>query len=141
VKVDSRSKLITGFAVTDAALHDSQALEGLLEEGDPLTYVDSAYTGAPCEKIFQEKNVKAKPIEPARRNKPLNGNQKRCNHARSRIRARVEHVFGTLRMCMRAAWNRCIGLLRNESAIAMTNLVYNLVRFEQIQRLGLRNWR
>ncbi len=141
VKVDTRSKLIIDFSVTDAAVHDSQALEGLIEEGDPLTYVDSAYTGAPCEKIFKDKNVKAKPIARAYKNKPLNGNQKRCNHARSKIRARVEHVFGTMRMCMRAAWNRCIGTVRNESAIGMTNLVYNMIRFEQILRLGLRNWR
>jgi IS5 family transposase len=141
VKVDSRSKLITDFAVTDAAVHDSQALEGLLEEGDPVTYVDSAYTGAPCENVFKDKNVKARPIEHAYKNKPLNGNQKRYNHARSKIRVRVEHVFGTMRMCMRAAWNRCVGFGRNESAVGMTNLVYNMVRFEQIQRLGLRNWR
>lgn len=141
LKVDSKSKLITDFTVTDAAVHDSQALEGLLQEGDPVTYVDSAYTGAPCEKLFQDNNVKAKPIDRAYKNKPLNGNQKRCNHARSKIRVRVEHVFGTMRMCMRAAWNRCIGFVRNESAIGMTNLVYNMVRFEQIQRLGLRNWR
>ena len=54
---------------------------------------------------------------------------------------RVEHVFATMRMCLRAAWNRCIGLARNQAAIAMTNLVYNMVRFEQIARLGLKNWR
>ena len=42
---------------------------------------------------------------------------------------------------MRSAWNRCIGLTRNHAAIAMTNLVYNMVRFEQITRLGLKNWR
>lgn len=141
VKADSRSKLITGFTVTDAALHDSQALAGLIEQGDPITYVDSACTGAPCQKVFKDKDVKAKPIERAYRNKPLNGNQKRCNHARSRIRVRVEHVFATMRMCLRAAWNRCIGFARNKSAIGMTNLIYNMVRFEQIRRLGLRNWR
>jgi hypothetical protein len=53
---------------------------------------------------------------------------------------RVEHVFATLRMSMRATWNRCIGRTRNGSAIAMMNLVYNLVRFEQIERLELRTW-
>jgi len=42
---------------------------------------------------------------------------------------------------MRAAWQRCIGLTRNQAAIAMTNLVYNMVRFEQIERLGLKNWK
>ena len=82
----------------------------------------------------------AKPIERACRNKPLNGSQKR-NRARSKIRVRVEHVFATLRMGMRSAWNRCLGLSRNRAMISMTNLVYNMVRFEQSERLGLKNWR
>ena len=94
-----------------------------------------------CEKIFSAKNVAPKPIERAYRNKPLNGSRKRNNRARSRIRVRVEHVFATMRMCMRKTWNRCIGLTRNSAVIAMTNLVYNMVRFEQIERLGLKNWR
>ena len=141
VKVDSRSKLIEDFTVTAASVHDSRALEELIAEGDPTTDADSAYTGEPCEKIFAEKKVAFKPIERAYRNKPLNGNQKRSNRARSRVRVRVEHVFATMRMCMRRAWNRCVGLRRNRAAIVLTNLVYNIVRFEQIERLGLRNWR
>ncbi len=113
----------------------------MIADGDPTTYADSAYTGASCEAVFEAHGVKAKPIERAYRNKPLNKRQKRNNRARSRTRVRVEHVFATMRMCMRAAWNRCIGLARNRAAIAMTNLVYNMVRFEQISRLGLKNWR
>ncbi len=77
VKVDSRSKLIEDFTVTAASLHDSNALDELIAEGDPTTYVDSAYTGARCERIFAEKKVPAKPIARAYRNKPLNGNQKK----------------------------------------------------------------
>jgi len=141
VKVDSRSKLIEDFTVTAASVHDSNALEQLIVEGDPTTYVDSAYTGARCEQIFAERKVPAKPIERAYRNKPLNGSQKISNRARSKIRVRVEHVFATMRMSMRSAWNRCIGLSRNRAMISMTNLVYNMVRFEQIERLGLKNWR
>ena len=141
VKVDSRSKLIEGFTVTAASVHDSNALDELIAEGDPTTSVDSAYTGARCEQIFAEKKVPAKPIARAYRNKPLNGNQKRNNHARSKVRVRVEHVFATMRMSMRAAWNRCVGLTRNRAMISLTNLVYNMVRLEQIERLGLRNWR
>jgi len=141
VKVDSRSKLIEDFTVTPASVHDSQALEELIADGDPTTYVDSAYTGSSCEAVFAAHHVEAKPIERAYRNKPLNKRQKKNNRARSRTRVRVEHVFATMRMCMRAAWNRCIGLRRNRAAIAMTNLVYNMVRFEQIARLGLKNWR
>ena len=141
VKVDSRSKLIEDFTVTDASVHDSNALAELIAEGDPTTSVDSAYTGPRCEEIFAEKKVLAKPIERAYRNKPLNGSQQRNNRARSRVRVRVEHVFATMRMSLRSAWNRCIGRTRNRAMIAMTNLVYNMVRFEQIERLGLKNWR
>ena len=141
VKVDSRSKLIEDFTVTDASVHDSNALEELIAEGDPTTYVDSAYTGPRCEEIFAGKKVLAKPIERAYRNKPLNGSQQRNNRARSRVRVRVEHVFATMRMSLRSAWNRCIGRTRNRAMIALTNLVYNMVRFEQIERLGLKNWR
>ena len=141
VKVDSRSKLIEDFTVTAASVHDSNALAELIAAGDPTTYVDSAYTGTRCEQIFAEKQVRAKPIERAYRNKPLNGTQQRINRARSKIRVRVEHVFATMRMCLRSAWNRCIGLRRNRAMISLTNLVYNMVRFEQIERLGLKNWR
>lgn len=140
-KVDSRSKLIEAFTVTAASVHDSQALGELIADGDPTTYVDSAYTGAGCDAIFAAHRVKAKPIERASRNKPLNERQRSNNRARSKTRVRVEHVFATMRMSLRAGWNRCIGNTRNRAAIAMTNLVYNLVRFEQIVRLHLRNWR
>ena len=140
VKVDSKSKLIDDFTATDASVHDSQALDELVAEGDPDTYVDSAYTGPACEEVFERKGVTGKVIERAYRNKPLTARQRKSNRAKSRIRVRVEHVFGTMRMCMRAAWNRCIGMTRNRGAIAMMNLVYNMIRFEQIERLGLRTW-
>jgi len=112
VKVDSRSKLIEGFTVTHAAVHDRRAL-----------------------------SVLVKPIERAYRNRPLNGRQRRSNRARSRVRGRVEHVFATMKMSLRAAWNRCVGKRRNHATIGLLNLVYNMVRYEQIERLGLRHWR
>lgn len=141
VKVDSKSKLITAFAVTDAAAHDSRVLGALVKPGDPTTYADSAYAGEPSRAVMEERGVEFKPIERPWRNTPLNGRQKRTNRARSRARARVEHVFATMVMSMRAAWNRCVGRARNAAAIALTNLVYNMVRFEQIERLGLKRWR
>lgn len=140
VKVDSKSKLIDKYTVTDAAVHDSNALDELLCEGDSTTYVDSAYSGSRCEEIFAAKGVESKIIEPARRNRPLSKKAKRKNRTKSRTRVRVEHVFGTMVMSMRATWNRCIGIARNEASIAMTNLVYNMIRYEQISRLKLKRW-
>lgn len=34
-----------------------------------------------------------------------------------------------------------VGMTRNPTAIGLTNLVTKLVRYKQIERLGLRNWR
>ncbi|MCF7734006.1 MAG: transposase [Akkermansiaceae bacterium] len=90
VKVDSKSKLIVKFKVTDASVHDSQALDALLEEGDPTTYVDSAYTGPACEAAFEGKRVTGKVIDRAYRNKPLTARQRKSNRAKSRIR-----IWGT----------------------------------------------
>jgi len=103
--------------------------------------VDSAYTGQACEAIFESLGVAAKPIERAYRNRPLNGRQRRSNRARSRIRGRVEHVLATMKMSLRATWNRWVGMRRNQAAIGLLNLVYNMVRYEQIERLELRHWR
>lgn len=141
VKVDSRSKLITDFVVTNAAVHDSQALRDLVKQGDPETYVDSAYCGAECQAVFDDCQVQGKVIERPWKNKPLGKRQIRSNKVKSRTRVRVEHVFGAMTMTMKATINRCIGKVRNAAAITMTNLTYNLIRYEQIQRLSLKTWR
>ncbi len=47
IKADTKTKLIEEYIVTDASVHDSQAIEQLLTEKDinqPL-YADSAYIG------------------------------------------------------------------------------------------------
>src|SRR5665811_2307939 len=54
VKADAESKLITDYAVTDAAVHDSQALIELLDENDKVLYADSAYSGDPITKQLPE---------------------------------------------------------------------------------------
>lgn len=56
VKVDVKSKLIDTYIVTDASIHDSQALEELLKESDKKQelYADSAYTGKSQEIIIAE---------------------------------------------------------------------------------------
>jgi len=141
LKADTASKLITRYAVTPASVHDSQALEALIEPGDPRTFADSAYETPRCQAVMERCGVQASFIIPPRRNRPLNGSQKRINRARSRTRCRIEHVFGMMAMCVRSTFNRCIGLVRNRASIGLLNLTYNLVRFEQIQRLGLQTWR
>ncbi len=62
IKTDRKSKLILKYSVTDASVHDSQEIEGLLEPSDkhqPL-WADSAYSGAPIAKIVKKKRYKIK---------------------------------------------------------------------------------
>jgi IS5 family transposase len=141
LNVDTRSKLITRYAVTPASVHDSQVLDALVQPGDPETFADSAYQTPGCQEVMRRCGVKARFIIQGRRNRPLNGLQKRINQARSRIRCRIEHVFGMMAMGIKSTFNRCIGLARNRASIALLNLTYNLVRMEQIHRLGLQTWR
>ena len=96
VKVDKKSKIITDYKVTSAEVHDSQELENLIDEKkDKIIYGDSAYTGEEVQKCIPE-NVKNRIHERGYRNKPLTKTQIRNNNAKSKIRVRVEHVFGAV---------------------------------------------
>jgi transposase, IS5 family len=137
VKVDVESKLILDGVETTASVHDSQPLPQLIQPGDGVVYADSAYTGAPIAKDLENKGVEPKIIEKGTRGKPLSEEQKKSNHEKSKTRSRVEHVFAQMTGSMKALYQRCIGWTRNRAGIKLTNLVYNLLRYEQIKRLRL----
>ena len=137
VKVDVKDKLILKAVVTPASVHDSQALDELIHEGDHVVYADSAYSGAPIAAALAAKNVEPKINEKGTRSHPLSEEQKASNREKSRTRSRVEHVFAQMSGSMKALYQRCIGLQRNAACLMLTNLVYNRLRFEQIKRLKL----
>jgi len=137
IVADLESKLIVRAQVTAASTHDSQALGPLTRAGDPATWADSAYAGAPCQAIFTAKGIVAQVCEKGVRGQALTKGQKRSNRKKSRQRARVEHIFGFKTGSMGAMFQRVIGFARNRAGIILTNLVYNLARTEQIIRLKL----
>lgn len=98
-KVDTKSKFINTYTVTDASVHDSQTLDNLLTEKDKDQdlYADSAYTGEEQDKIIEKYEMKNKVHEKGYRNRPLTDEQKASNTKKSKIRARVEHVFGFMK--------------------------------------------
>jgi IS5 family transposase len=135
VKSDAKTKLIEEFEVTDASVHDSQAIEKLLtekDEGQPV-YADSAYTGEEQKKVYKTKKVINKTNEKGYRNKPLTDGQKASNKEKSRIRARVEHIFGFVENSMNGSFIRTIGIARAKVKIGMMNLTYNIFRCVQLK--------
>ena len=97
---------------------------------------DSAYAGREiAEKL--PKNVKNSIHEKGYCNRPLTDEQKASNRNKSKIRARIEHVYGFMTGSMKGITFRNIGLQRVGFNIGMTNLVYNLCRYSILQRQRL----
>lgn len=131
--MDSESKLIKSYEVTDASVHDSQALMGLLDEKDKVLYADGAYSGDPIADQLPE-TIENQIHEKGYRNRPLNEEQKAENKRKSKIRARIEHVFGYMTGTMHGITVRSIGIVRARFNIGLTNLIYNLCRYEILSR-------
>ena len=132
VKVDSESKIITDFEVTDASVHDSKVIVDICDEQDEVIYADSAYVGEKLEQELKEKcgeDVVLKISEKGYKNRPLSDEQKESNREKSRIRSRVEHVFGYMTMSMGGIFIRSIGMKRAKAGIARRNLAYNMKRY------------
>jgi len=136
VKVDNKTKLITKYSVSSASPHDSTELENLIDETDNQLHADSAYRSEKIEKYLKEKECESFIHEKGYRANPLTEQQRESNTIKSKIRARVEHIFGFMTNSMHNALHmRCIGKERIESAIGFLNLTYNLFRYEQLVRL------
>ena len=128
IKIDKKSKIITKYRVTSAEAHDSRELKNLIEvKKDKRLYGDSAYTGEEVQKCLPKK-ILNRIHEKGYRNRPLTKTQKRNNTAKSRIRARVEHVFGRMNQ-FGGILIRSIGIARAEMQIGLLNMAYNLTRY------------
>jgi IS5 family transposase len=139
INADQTHKLIQAYTVTDAAVHDSQAIDGLLDKeadanGDKrAVYADSAYRSAEREAKLAQQNITSQICEKGRLGRPLSEEQKSDNLEKFKVRSRVEHVFGAQAQ-MGGHWVRAIGLLRAKIKIGMMNLVYNMMRLVQLTR-------
>jgi IS5 family transposase len=139
INADEAHKLVQDYAVTDAAVHDSQVFEVLLdqtseEDGNKrAVYADSAYRSQEHEAKLAGDNLPSQICEKGTRGHPLTDAQKENNRVKSTVRARVEHVFGAQAQ-MGGHIVRTIGLERAKVKIGMMNLVYNMKRLVQLIR-------
>ena len=139
VNVDAKSKFIKKGITTDASVHDSKATEKLItpkDKGQPF-FADSAYVGAAVKKILRRNGMKDRIIKRNTKNKKISRRQETINKRNSKVRVRVEHVFGFCEQNLRGMYSRAVGFLRNAAFNTLTNLVYNMARYEQVMRLGM----
>lgn len=140
INVDTKNKMVRKFTVTSASEADTHSFAALLNDQseDKRVWADSAYRTPTNEKILKERGFEDRVHY---RIKPGDGGwistpDERENARRTKIRKRVEHVFGFIENSLGGKFLRTIGINRAHWKIGMMNLAYNMKRYEQLLRLG-----
>jgi IS5 family transposase len=136
VNADAKHKVIRDYDVSDASVHDSQKLDGLLNKANTShdVYADSAYRSAETEDKLKARGLKSRIHQRGSRNHPLTTAQEDANRKKSKVRARVEHIFGAQENAPGGRLVRTIGIARARAKIGLQNLVYNIRRLVILER-------
>lgn len=143
INADHATKLVQNYEVTDASVHDSQVFDELLDHTQDAfgnkraVYADSAYRSKETEEKLVKDGITSQICEKGTRAAALTDEQKESNKKKSKVRARVEHVFGA-QEAMGGHFVRTIGLLRAKVKIGMMNLVYNMIRLVQLLKRDMK---
>ena len=131
INVDVKHKLIRDYEVTSASVHDSQVFEELLDKDNSSrdVWADSAYRSEDKLKELKKRKYREHLQRKGCRHKKLTDREAQGNRTRSRIRSRVEHVFGVQAKRAGNLIVRAIGLIRVKAKVGLRNLAYNLDRY------------
>jgi IS5 family transposase len=134
IKADARTKLIDTQVTTDASVHDSQTFTQLVDSSDQRVLADSAYHSEEREEyVLKDCDAEDFLMRKGQRNAPLSKEEELRNRRISKVRVRVEHVFGRMSQ-MGADYCRAIGLKRAKQHNSLCNLTYNMDRYAFLMR-------
>ena len=131
ISVDVKHKFIRAYVVTSASVHDSNVFEELLDPSNSSkdVWADSAYRSQQALATLEEKGYREHLQRKGSRNSKLTKWEQQGNRTRSRIRSRVEHIFGVQAQRASNVILRGIGIVRSGTKIGLRNLAYNLDRY------------
>lgn len=126
IGVDSRTKLIHSVIATPANTHDSQALPYLLHGHETRVWGDSAYTGQT--EVIRRRAPYAQDFTHHKgcRHRALTEIDQQQNRTKSKVRAKVEHVFRIIKCGFGFVKVRYRGLLKNTNRLLVTCALTNL---------------
>ncbi len=113
--------------MTSANVHDSQVLGDLLHGGETRVYGDSAYTGKKSQIKAHAEQAKGFTHKRGRRNHPLTERERKANRNKSKIRPRVEHLFGVVKHQFGYRKVRYKGLVKNAQAVFIKIALANIM--------------
>ena len=126
IGVDSKTGLAHSAVVTAANVHDKHALVQLLHGQEEQFYGDCAY--AAQQELIESKAPKAQDLsnQRVRKGSVTEELERLVNRAKSRVRARVEHVFGVVKRLWGFDKVRYRGLAKNATrsfvALGLANI-------------------
>jgi len=131
VEVDVKHKFIRKYKVTPSSVHDSNVFEEILDKNNTGkdVFADSAYRSKESLKELETLGFREHLQRKGCKNKKLNNWEKQGNHTRSKIRSRIEHVFGVQAQRAKTLIIRTIGIIRADIKIGLRNLAYNMQRY------------
>jgi IS5 family transposase len=126
IGVDSKTGLAHSAVVTAANVHDKHPLQDLLHGQEERVYGDCAYAS-------QQESIKAKAPQAqdftnktVRKGSVTEDLERMVNRAKSRTRARVEHVFGVIKRLWGFDKVRYRGLAKNATRAFVTLAMANI---------------
>ena len=134
ISMDCRFGLIRTWTVTNAAAYDGKQLRHLLDKNNLASpvWADTAYRSKRNETFMERNGFQSKVHFKKPPGKSLTEPRARANAARSRVRSKIEHVFGAQKTRMNL-FIRTIGIARARTKIGMANLVYNMHRLAWLE--------
>lgn len=126
VGVDSKTKMIHTVVATAANVHDSLVLPELLHGEETRVWGDQAYRGQ--SEVIQQVSPKAKDCTHRRYRYQdrVDEPERERNRTKSKIRSRVEHVFGVMKLKFGFVKVRYRGLAKNANRLFATCALVNL---------------
>lgn len=131
IAVDVEHNLIREYAVTSANVHDSNVFEELLDPNNTSkdVWADSAYRSEESLNWLADQKYREHLQRKGNRSRKLSKWEQQGNRTRSRVRSRVEHIFGVQAQRAGNMILRGVGIIRAGAKIGLRNLAYNLDRY------------
>ena len=136
IGVDKDSGLVHTVEATAANVHDVTQVPKLLTGEEEVVYGDSGYLGAGKREDATVRNKSGRKIKykinrrPSQIKKLSRGGQyaaKKAEHAKSSVRAKVEHVFGVVKRQLRFRKTRYRGLEKQRAKFHIMFALANLI--------------
>ena len=136
VGIDRGFGLIRTWKATDAAAYEGRVLrEGLLDKTNTAgaVWADTAYRSKANEALMAASGFVSRVHRKKPPGRPMSANVARANGRKSKVRARIEHVFAEQKSRM-GLFIRTIGIARARTKIGLANLTYNIKRLIVLER-------